>query len=290
MSVYLSTSCYGRVNVSSAILQCQKIAGNFVEISAPHDYQNMDDLKEVLKGFRNKGINFALHNYFPSPKEPFVLNMAASDAITYNKTEELIKNAFCLAEYAESPIYGIHAGYLAKAKAGNDGHFIFSDEEEKYNTALDNTIKFVHNILEYKPNNLTFIIENLFPSPKKRHSLNCSYEEIEELMNSLPYEVGILLDLGHLNISSNILGFNKYKAIDKLINNFFDRIKEVHISENNGIKDEHLAVKKESWQLEILKDFSNQDKNKNIMYCIEARKATENDIINSVNLVNSILN
>ena len=290
MTVYLSTSCYGRISVSNAIKQCQKIAGNFVEISAPHDYQSMDDLKEVLKGFRDKGVNFALHNYFPAPKSPFVLNMAASDSITYNKTEELIKNAFCLADYAESPIYGIHAGYLAKAKAGEDGYFIFSDEEESYKTALENTIKFVNNILKYKPKNLTFIIENLFPSPKKRHSLNCSYEEIKELMNSLPNEVGILLDLGHFNISSNILGFNRHKALDKLVNNFFGRIKEIHISENNGFKDEHLAVKENSWQLEIIKDISSQDINKNIIYCIEARKASEKEILNSVNLVNSILN
>ena len=103
MTVYLSTSCFGRTSVSEAIAACQKVAGNFVEISAPHDYQSMDDLKEVLKGFRDKGVNFALHNYFPAPKSPFVLNMAASDSITYNKTEELIKNAFCLADYAESP-------------------------------------------------------------------------------------------------------------------------------------------------------------------------------------------
>ena len=109
-------------------------------------------------------------------------------------------------------------------------------------------------------------------------------------MNSLPNEVGILLDLGHFNISSNILGFNRHKALDKLVNNFFGRIKEIHISENNGFKDEHLAVKENSWQLEIIKDISSQDINKNIIYCIEARKATEKEILNSVNLVNSILN
>ena len=290
MTAYLSTSCFGRVSVAAAITKCQKIAGNYVEISAPHNYQTVDELKVVLKEYKSKGINLSLHNYFPAPKNSFVLNMAASDSSTFDMTEELVKNAFLLAGYAGSPIYGIHAGYLAKAKAGSDGHFIFSEEEENYKTSLENTIKFVNHILKYKPKDLVFAIENLFPSPKKRHSLNCTYEEIEELMCSLPDHVGILLDLGHLNISSNILGFNRNKAIDKLLTNYFSRIKEIHISENNGIKDEHLAVKENSWQLDVLKSISSQDKNKDIIYCIEARKASENEILNSVYLVNSVLN
>ena len=134
----------------------QKIAGNFIEISAPHDYQSIDELKTVLEEFKNKGVKFSLHNYFPAPKSSFVLNMAASDNHTYNMTEQLVKNAFTLASYAASPIYGIHAGYLAKAKAGSDGHFIFSDEEESYKIALENTINFVNHILKFKPDNLSF--------------------------------------------------------------------------------------------------------------------------------------
>ena len=116
-----------------------------------------------------------------------------------------------------------------------------------------------------------FAIENLFPSPKKRHSLNCTYEEIEELMCSLPDHVGILLDLGHFNISSNILGFNRNKAIDNPTN-YFSRIKEIHISENNGIKDEHLAVKENSWQLDVLKSISSQIKIKKLFIVSKLEK------------------
>ena len=78
MSVYLSTSCYGRISVSKAISACQKIAGNFIEISAPHDYQSIDELKTVLEEFKNKGVKFSLHNYFPAPKSSFVLKALLS--------------------------------------------------------------------------------------------------------------------------------------------------------------------------------------------------------------------
>ena len=40
----------------------------------------------------------------------------------------------------------------------------------------------------------------------------CSFEEIDEILN-IPFikksNLGIILDLGHLNISSNILNFDK---------------------------------------------------------------------------------
>ena len=64
--------------------------------------------------------------------------------------------------------------------------------------------------------------------------------------------VGLLLDLGHLNISSNILGFNRNSFIDKYFTHFGDRV-EIHLSENGGVKDDHLALKKNSWQLDVIR-------------------------------------
>ena len=59
-------------------------------------------------------------------------------------------------------------------------------------------------------------------------------------MDLIPDNVGLLLDLGHLNISSNFFKFSKQSFLDKYISNYKDRLLEIHISENNGIKDEHL--------------------------------------------------
>ena len=36
-------------------------------------------------------------------------------------------------------------------------------------------------------------------------------------MNLISDDVGLLLDLGHLNISANIFGFDKYKFLDEFI-------------------------------------------------------------------------
>ena len=291
MQAFLSTSCYGRRPVDEAINLCKAISGNFIEISAPHNYQPIEKLAVTLEKFKNEGVKFALHNYFPSPQKSFVLNISSTEKEIIKKSEELIKSAFYLAEISGAPIYGVHAGYLSKAKANSDGYFEFDKEEEKYSVALNNTKKFLHNIIKFKPEGVQLIIENLFPSPKKRHSINCSFDEINELMSSLPNDIGMLLDLGHLNVSSNILGFDRDKAVEKILDKFFNRVKEIHISENNGFKDEHLAVKKNSWQLDIVKSIRSLEKkyNNKIIYCIEARNASDHELRKSVELVNLIL-
>lgn len=292
MTVYLSTSCYGRRPLIEAIELCKKITKDTIEISAPHDFQPNSELATILKNYKEEGIKFTLHNYFPVPEKSIVLNMAASEDAGYESSMNLVKNALYLAEIAGSPLYGIHAGYLSKAKADNKGNFIFDNEEEKYEVALNRTLKFIHTISkDFDKKGISLIVENLFPSPKKRHSLNCSVEEIRELMNQVPKTVGFLLDLGHLNVSSVILDFDRNNALDQLLKEFGNRLLEVHISENNGLKDEHLAVKKKSWQLDALHQIKEATRNnkKEVTYCIEARNADEDELKNSVDLVNNII-
>ena len=97
-------------------------------------------------------------------------------------------------------------------------------------------------------------------------------------MNLVPPSVGLLLDLGHLNISSNILKFDRDSFIDEYLELFGNRLLEVHISENNGFKDEHLPIKNSSWQLKVIKKISNMKSNlpiKKRVFCLESRNASE---------------
>ena len=292
MTVYLSRSCYGRRPLREAIELCKKITKDKVEISAPHDFQPNNELAAILKEYKEEGIKFTLHNYFPVPKKSIVLNIAASDQEQYDASRNLVNNALFLADIAGAPLYGIHAGYLSKAKADNKGNFIFDNEEERYEVALNRALNFINSVIkDFDKKGISLIIENLFPSPKKRHSLNCTVAEIRELMNQTPKNVGFLLDLGHLNVSSVILDFDRNNALDQILDEFSNRLLEVHISENNGLKDEHLAVKKNSWQLEALNKINKATLNnkKEVVYCIEARNADEYELKNSVDLVNNII-
>ena len=83
--------------------------------------------------------------------------------------------------------------------------------------------------------------ENLFPNPDGTNdSFMCDYDEISKIFDLAKTEninLKLLIDLGHLAISSNLLKFDKDEFLDKVINKYGDRIFEIHISENDGIKD-----------------------------------------------------
>ena len=71
-------------------------------------------------------------------------------------------------------------------------------------------------------------------------------------MKLVPATVGLLLDLGHLNVSSTINEFDRELFLEEYLDEFGENVMEVHISENNGWKDEHLPLKQNSWQLDAL--------------------------------------
>ena len=77
MTCFLSTSCFRGEKLFNAIEKCGELSDKKVEISAPHPYETLDELKKIFKTFVKKDYNFVFHNYFPTPKKSFVLNIAS---------------------------------------------------------------------------------------------------------------------------------------------------------------------------------------------------------------------
>ncbi len=289
---YLSTSLCRQASLESAILECGKLSDKYVELSAPHPYQTIEEISEVLKKFKNEGYKFTLHNYFPPPEKSFVLNIASDDEKTVELCKILVNGALKLSVDAGSPLYGLHAGYLSKAKAREDGMFEFDQDEVSYSKALKISSNFISNIVDnFSKQNVNFLVENLFPSIARNSSLNCNMEQIDDLMRNVPKEVGLLLDLGHMNISSRIMGFKREKFLDEYLSKYGHRLYEIHISENNGLKDEHRALEENSWQYNALKKINEiKIPNKQRVYCLESRNAKSDQIKQNLEKINNIIN
>ena len=278
--------------MSLAINKCLEIGVNRIEVSAPHEFQPLKNLKDTLNDFREKGCAITLHNYFPAPKDDFILNIASHNELEIQKSKTLVLNALELAHSIGSPLYGLHPGYLSQARKVEKGNFIFAGQVSSYSDALDNAITFICNFAsQFKKKRVRLLIENLFPGPNNNHSLCCSYDQIYELMTQIPQEVGLLLDLGHLNVSSNLQGYNRDLFLDEYLEEFSDRVFEVHLSENNGIFDEHLSIKKGSWQLNAIKriEQTKVENNAERVYCIEARNSNLVDLKDSIDLINGAI-
>ena len=97
------------------------------------------------------------------------------------------------------------------------------------------------------------MVENLFPFNKINNSLFCTFDQINDLMEIIPKDIGILLDLGHLQISSKFYGLKKEKELEKILKKYSNKIFEVHLSENNKVNDLHNSLDKNSWQINAIK-------------------------------------
>ena len=254
-----------------------KVSG--IEFSGGHNFMPGLHIKRICDDVVfNKHKKILIHNYFPIPEKSFILNFASSEQEIITRSLDLAIKAFNLCKQYNVPYYSFHPGYLYNnGYEKNNGHFEFIKESYiKYEDALSNFLLNFDKLYKIaKSKGIVLVIENLFIAPGNvKTSLNCSPEEIDELILRLPEDVGLLIDLGHLNISSHYLGFDRDEFIRRILAKHSSRIYEVHLSSNAGIEDDHLPITSGDWQLEALKEISMccSPYERDINVTIEARK------------------
>jgi len=92
-------------------------------------------------------------------------------------------------------------------------------------------------------------------------------------------ELGINLNIGHLNLASKAFSFSKINFV-KLLKKY---IVAVEISHNNGLEDQHLPIKEKQWYLKIL----NSNVLKNTPKILEFRNASIKEIRRSIKILSN---
>ena len=89
-------------------------------------------------------------------------------------------------------------------------------------------------------------------SIKKRNLLLMQKpEEYQELFKYfLPNDLGINLNIGHLNLAARVFNFSKLRFVKKLK----PYILAIELSHNNGLEDQHLPLKKNGWYWQMIND------------------------------------
>ena len=64
------------------------LKNNIVNIELSSGKHSNQNLNEIIK--LKKKCNFVLHNYFPPPKKPFVMNLASKNKSIFKQTRNLI--------------------------------------------------------------------------------------------------------------------------------------------------------------------------------------------------------
>ncbi len=259
---FLSSSCSAKSRVDEALEEIVAFGIRNIELSG--NLRLHEGWQEDIAFLKNKyDLNFLIHNYFPPPlTESFVLNLASNRTDIKNKTFKLISNAIRFMDDLAIPLYSIHSGHHINVipKANNIAF------ELDNNSAFDKTAAlkiFYENIEYFLPAFLKrgykFAIENFFPfrfSKERDYSLMSRPDEILNFIKfSEKYDnLGLLLDLGHLNVAAHNFGFDAEAFAQKILSNYSDKIFELHLSENDGMADSHRVNKSNSWQFNVLKE------------------------------------
>lgn len=257
--IYISTSCIkGKQKISDSIIEL--IENGFLNIELSGGTEYYPDFKNDLISRKNEfNINYLLHNYFPPPKQHFVLNLASLNDKIFNLTLEHYKRSIELSEILGSKRFGLHAGFLIDPNVKELGKKIGKDklyDKEKsierfclgYEqiSSISNKVK-IHienNVFSYN-NSLNFA-ENPF--------LFTDYDSYLELKNNIDFPV--LLDLAHLKVSCKTLGLVFKDELHKSLN-LSDYI---HISDNSGYADSNNTISEKSDIFELLKAYNLKDK------------------------------
>ncbi len=244
-----------------------------------------ENIKELLINLKSKG-NIQLHNYFPPPKKPFVMNLASSDPIINKITRKHIENAIQLASEIGTNIYSFHAGYLLDPKVDELGRRVqtqsLSNRKEALHSFIDNVNKLA---LYAKKLNTTLLIENNVLSKNNyKHFgenpfLMADENECKYVMKNTLDNVFLLIDVAHLNVSATSLGFDKLEFL-KVVDPW---IRAYHLSENDGLSDSNESVRENSWFWPYI------SKNLNY-YSLEVYGKNSQQLADQVKLTKSILN
>jgi len=199
---------------------------------------------------------YLIHNYFPPPATPFVQNLASADAEILAPGRRLVHEAVDLSASLGAPFYSVHAGFVLDPRLER-GRLVFpADAATKDDTArsLDRFVQEIADLAAYAASRgvMVLVENNVCPRHLVGQLLLQETSEFEAFFAALDarsvQNVGILADLGHLNVSATTLGFDRMEFVRRLA----PRIRGFHVHDNDGSADQHRPWSASPWIHEVL--------------------------------------
>ncbi|MCB2141094.1 sugar phosphate isomerase/epimerase [bacterium] len=287
--IFISTGSFGNQSVADILELCDTAGLRNLELSSGARYQ--DEMYALLKSaLLTAKQNFLIHNYFPPPLEPFVLNLASNNEKILALSHRHCRKAIDLAAELHAPFYSVHSGFCVHAEPEHLGQAITQQDRFPKKMANDIFVDSLKRLSEYSAvKGVDLLIENNVVAPfnlidgKNELLLGVTADELLGILCSVDRDnVGLLLDVAHLKVSANALEF----CPENFIRDLADTIKAVHLSDNNGQKDTNDQVTENSWFWEPLLKYISPE----VVWILEAYNLSLTSIKEQVSLIISMDN
>ena len=196
-----------------------------------------------------------LHNYFPPPADPFVLNLASEDPETASRSRQMVKDALDLSADIGASHYAVHSGYCFDPSVASLGKPLVGVARFDREAAFDRLLANVTELARYATEcGVRLMIENhvLARFNLEKYGDNplllADPHEILEFFDVIDADLALLLDVGHLKVSATTLGFD----LDEGMRTLLPLAEGFHLSENSGMADDHRSFDESVWFLPYL--------------------------------------
>jgi len=238
--IFVSSSCVKASKISESVRLLAQNGIRNIELSG--GTRHYDDLeKDLIQLRKDFGLNYLIHNYFPPPKEHFVLNLASVNEEILNNTMQHCKRAIELSERLGIVKYGVHAGFLIDPRVNELGKGISNHVVANRDEAIAIFCEAYRGLKEYSKT-VKIYVENNVVSQKNFQSFGLNpflltdYNSYIELQQHIDFN--LLLDLAHLKVSCNTLSLDFKNQALKMANisNY------LHLSDNDGKEDSNKLL------------------------------------------------
>lgn len=244
--IYIST---GGFNFQTGISSAEELLDNGINAVELSGGLYSSTIEQDVLSISNK-LKLQIHNYFPPPSEPFVFNLASSNNGVIENSTRLAQEAIQLCSKLGCEFYSFHAGFLFDPDVSRLGKKFGTEKLQNREFGLGVFIERVNDLsLFAKEFGVSLLIENNVFS----HSNSKVFDENPFLMSdhkeslyvieNTPENVSLLVDVGHLKVSSKTLSFCK---VD-FLNQTKDYTLAYHLSENDGLSDSNKPITNDSW-------------------------------------------
>ena len=257
--IYVSSSCSKQKRIGHAIQELAEHGFQNIELSGGTEYYEgyEDDIFDLKEKYN---LNYLVHNYFPPPKEDFVLNLASLDDTIFERSIAQLRKAIRLARLLGTDKFGFHAGFYVDIGVNEIGKAVSArhlcNTKQAYERFCNgfNLIKkeskeiqiYIENNVYSKTNFSIYRLQNPF--------MLTSPAEYRELQQHIDFK--LLLDVAHLYVSSRSLGFDFNLHLDQMSM----ETDYVHLSDNDGWHDQNAEFISDSKLLNKIKKKYLKDK------------------------------
>jgi sugar phosphate isomerase/epimerase len=255
--VYVSTTSFAIRNLDEILTVCKNHNISAIELSSVKGY----DLDELRRNERSQ--KFLVHNYFPQPSRPFLLNLASQDQANLKRSIDHCRFAIDLSAELGGKVYAAHGGFgydLTPELLGRPEEQskmpenILASNDKVFATLLES----VKVLTSYgRERGVRFLIENNVLSrangAQGRRLIPMAHpDDLVMLARELndPW-FGFLLDVGHAKVSANALNINYDVFFEKMSSYIY----AFHLSDNNGLYDQNNSFDKGAWFMSHLRFF-----------------------------------